>query len=519
MGIVVGDNTHLTHFGPNHYDPAKMKRVASGILPLIAVNRRAPEPLHRQIYDAHRKAILSGNLRPGQRIPSSRVLAFELGVSRFPVLNAYAQLLAEGYLQTRVGAGTIVSNSLPDQFTSSGPARAQEVASRPSSRSAPRLVAHRTSTLSVENSPWHRGSGAFNVGEVATDQFPLHLWSRLVARNCRKMDARAYHYGDQLGYRPLRETIARYLRTSRSLRCDASQIMIVSGSQQALELSARVLLDPGSRVWVEEPCYRLARDVFALAGCRLITVPVDNEGLDVAEGVRRCRNARVAFVTPSHQFPLGMTMSASRRLQLLDWAQRSGSWILEDDYDSEYRYDSLPIASLQGLDTNARVIYIGTFSKVIFPSLRMGYIVIPSDLVDRFITIRRAMDLGAPTFYQAVLADFIGEGHFERHVRRMRVLYHERRSTLVAAIRTYLRSMVGIYGSEAGMHLTISLQYHENDVEIARRAAEQNLWLWPLSPSYLGKKPRQGLILGFGNTHPSEIPRAVRKLKDLLRSA
>src|ERR1700676_1951607 len=207
--------------------------------------------------------------------------------------------------------------------------------------------------------------------------------------------------------------------------------MVVSGSQQALEISARVVLDPGSRVWVEEPGYRLARDVFALNGCHPVPVPVDKEGLDVAAGIQQCRNARAAFVTPSHQFPLGVTMSASRRLQLVDWAQNSGSWIIEDDYDSEFRYESLPIASLQGLDSNSRVIYIGTFSKVLFPSLRVGYIVIPSDLVDRFLAIRRVMDLGAPGFFQLVLADFIGEGHFARHIRRMRTLYAERRRVLI----------------------------------------------------------------------------------------
>lgn len=490
-----------------------MKRVASGILPLITVDRKASQPLHRQIYDAHRTAILNGSLRPGQRIPSTRVLASELGVSRFPVLNAYAQLFAEGYLESRVGAGTVVSSALPDQFTTSTPPAGARVAA---TRSGPRSVAKRSSILRRENSPWHRGSGAFNVGEVAFDQFPLQIWSRLVARCCRKMDRMAFHYGDQMGSRILRETIARYLRTSRSLRCEADQIMIVSGSQQALELSARVLLDPYSRVWVEEPCYRLAREVFALAGCRIITVPIDHEGLDVAAGIQRSRKARAAFVTPSHQFPLGVTMSASRRLQLLDWAQSAGSWIIEDDYDSEYRYDSLPIASLQGLDNNARVIYIGTFSKVLFPSLRLGYLVIPLDLVDRFLVIRRAMDLGPPTFYQEVLADFIGEGHFERHIRRMRVLYHERRSVLVASIRKELGSKVEVLGSEAGMHLTITLKEKGSDVEIAQRAANQNLWIWPLSPSYLNEAAQQGFILGFGNTTPAEIPRAVRKLRDLL---
>ena len=329
------------------------------------------------------------------------------------------------------------------------------------------------------------------------------------------MDTQSFHYGDQMGSEALRETIASYLRTARSLHCEAEQIMIVSGSQQALELSARVLLDPGSRVWVEEPCYRLARDVFRLTGCHLVAVPIDQEGMDVAAGIKRWRKARAAFVTPSHQFPLGVTMSASRRFQLLEWAQNTGSWIIEDDYDSEYRYESLPIASLQGLDANARVIYIGTFSKVLFPSLRLGYLVIPSDLVDRFLAIRRAADLGPPTFYQEVLADFIREGHFARHLRRMRVLYFERRTALVDSISKELGSMVEILGGEAGMHLVVTLPNGSRDLEIAARASRQNLWLWPLSPSYLGEA-LPGFILGFGGTAVEEIPRAVRKLRNLL---
>ncbi len=292
--------------------------------------------------------------------------------------------------------------------------------------------------------------------------------------------------------------------------------MIVSGSQQALEISARVLLDPGSPVWVEEPGYRLAQDAFALNGCRLIPVPVDEEGLDVSAAIKRCRRARAALVTPSHQFPLGMTMSASRRFQLLDWAQSTGSWIIEDDYDSEYRYESLPIASLQGLDANARAIYIGTFSKVLFPSLRLGYIVIPPDLIDSFLRIRRAMDLGPPTLLQEVLTDFINEGHFGRHIRRMRILYRERRTALVEGIRKELGSIAQVIGDEAGMHLAITLKNGRRDLEIAERAARQNFWLWPLSPSYTGKALHSGFILGFGSTTVAEIPRAVGKLRNFL---
>jgi GntR family transcriptional regulator/MocR family aminotransferase len=492
-----------------------MKKAPSGILPIIAVDRRAPNALYKQIYDAYRTAIVERRLRSGQRIPSTRALASELGVSRFPVLNAYAQLLAEGYFETRVGAGTVVSSSLPEQIGSSQPTAARLAATR----SGPRPVSRRCSLLpAFDPGPWLRGWGAFSVGQIAFDQFPLQIWSNLVARHCRNMGARSFNYGDHMGSKPFRETIATYLRTARSLRCEAEQIMIVSGSQQALEISARVLLDSGSRVWVEDPGYRLARDVFALAGGHLVPVPVDNEGLDVAAGIKRCRKARAAFVTPSHQFPLGVTMSASRRLQLLDWAQNSGSWIIEDDYDSEYRYESLPIASLQGLDANSRVIYIGTFSKVLFPSLRLGYIVIPTDLIDRFLTIRRAMDLCPSSFYQDVLADFIREGHFARHIRRMRVVYRERRSTLVENISKELGASVEVLGDEAGMYLAVSLRTGGRDVQIAQRAAREKLWLWPLSVSYLGEMARQGFILGFGSTVVAEIPRALHKLRNLLTS-
>lgn len=490
----------------------QMKRVASGILPIIAVDRSLSKALHRQIYDAYRAAIVDGRLRPGQRIPSTRVLASEIAVSRFPVLNAYAQLLAEGYLESRVGAGTVVSGSLPDQLTSSQPTGAPHAATR----SGPRPVAKCCSSLPrIEAMPWMLNWGAFRVGQVAFDQFPLHVWSNLVARRCRGMEAESAHYGKLMGSVVLRNAIANYLKIARSVRCDAEQVMIVNGSQQALEIAARVLLDSGSRVWIEQPGYHLARDVFALNGCHPVPVPVDTQGMDVAAGIRKCRKARAAFVTPSHQFPLGVTMSASRRLQLVDWAQSSGSWIIEDDYDSEFRYESLPIASLQGLDANSRVIYIGTFSKVLFPSLRLGYLVLPSDLVERFHMVRRVMDLGPPTLYQEVLADFIDEGHFARHIRRMRVLYSELRSVLVDRLIQDLGSMVEVVGDEAGMHLSVLLRNGHRDMEVAERAARQNLSLWPLSPSYLGQA-RQGFILGFGGTTITEIPNAVRKLRSLL---
>jgi len=491
-----------------------MKRVASGILPVVAIDRTSAIPLHRQIYNGFRSAILEGRIRPGQRIPSTRVLATEIRVSRFPVLNAYAQLLAEGYLESRVGAGTVISSSLPEQLMSSRPIGTKTL--RP--KHGARRVAMRSSVLPLkENFPWMVHLGAFRVGQVAFAQFPHQIWSSLAARHCRAMNASSVHYGNPMGNEVLRRAIADYLKIARSVHCRPEQVLIVNGSQQALEITSRVLLESGTPVWIEEPCYRLAHHVFKLNGCKLIPVPVDEEGLDVAAGITKCPKARAAFVSPSHQFPLGVTMSASRRLRLIEWAQRSGAWIIEDDYDSEYRYESQPISSLQGLDPNSRVIYIGTFSKVLFPALRLGYIVVPPDLVDRFVTTRRVMDLGSPSFHQEVLADFIQEGHFERHIRRMRTFYGELRRLLVCTLREYMATTLSLVGDEAGMHVTAVLNTPHCDEEVAARAVHQKLSLWPLSRLYLNR-PRQGFVLGFGGVAPNEISPAVHKLRTLLDS-
>jgi GntR family transcriptional regulator/MocR family aminotransferase len=321
-----------------------------------------------------------------------------------------------------------------------------------------------------------------------------------------------------MGDLSLRQALAAYLGTARAVRCEAEQIMVVSGSQQALEITVRVLLDPGQPVWVEEPGYGGARDALAMAGARLVPVPVDQEGLDVAAGIRICRRARAALVTPSHQYPLGATMSASRRLQLLDWAQATGSWIIEDDYDSEYRYESQPIAALQGLDRDARVIYIGTFSKVLFPALRVGYLVIPADLVERFAAVREAMDICPPALTPAVLADFIVEGHFARHLRRTSLLYSERRSALVESLRRHFGPRLRVVGAEAGIHL-VALLDRPGDRSIALRAAREGLWAMPLSACYLGKPLHHGLVLGYGGTSVEEMPKAVDRLRRVIGSS
>jgi GntR family transcriptional regulator / MocR family aminotransferase len=495
----------------------EMKKIPSGIVPIIRVDRRAPEPLQWQIYNAYRAAIVARTLRPKQRVPSTRTLAADLGISRIPVLNAYAQLLAEGYFESHVGVATVISSTLPDQVT-----RPQKAVISSGSPSGPRPISQACAHLRTMQNvvPWLGGRwGAFNVGQPALDQFPSQIWSRLLVRQARKLPMASMHYGHPMGSRDLREAIASYVRTARGVRCEGEQIMIVSGSQQALEISARVLLDPKSRVWMEEPGYRFARDVFDLHGCQVVPVPVDEEGLNVAAGIERCHTARAALVTPSHQYPLGVIMSASRRLQLLEWAHHSGAWIIEDDYDSEYRYDGMPIASLQGLDQNDRVVYIGTFSKVLFPSLRLGYIVIPPDLVGRFLSVRITIEITPPAFSQAVLADFIQEGHFSRHIRRMRLLYRERRSAMFDSLRNELDVPVEVKGEHAGMHLSITLPHGFKDHEIAERAMEERLWLAPLSASYLEHPAPQGFVLGFSNTAPQEIRRAVRKLRDVIHAS
>lgn len=492
-----------------------MRTASDGLMPVVAVQRGGPLPLHRQICDGLRAAILRQELRPGQRVPSSRSLAADLGVSRIPVLDAYAQLLAEGYFEARAGAGTFVSSTLPEITGAYG----APLAPPPPAR---RRLARRAALVpNYERAPWRMGWGPFGLHQSAVDHLPFAVWGRLALRHARNPRAGALQQLNPLGLPRLRETLCTYLRTARGVRCEPGQIMIVGGSQHGLDLIARVLCDPGAPVWIEEPGYWLARNVFLASGCRLVPVPVDEEGLDVAAGLRLCPKPRLVYVTPSHQFPLGAIMSATRRMQLLAWAQRAGAWIVEDDYDSEYRYGTQPVPSLQGLDAGARVLYVGTFSKVLFPALRLGYVVFPPDLLDRFMAVRHAMDICPPYFNQEVLADFIADGHFARHIQRMRARYRERRATLVAALRAAFGERIELHGAETGLHLPVTFAAARgfDDVALATAAAQQGLWLWPLSPASLGRARRQGFILGFGSSSTREIPAAVQQLQRLLAFA
>jgi GntR family transcriptional regulator/MocR family aminotransferase len=472
------------------------------------VDRAAARPIHRQICAALREAIAEHRIRPGQRLPSTRTLASALAVSRITVLNAFEQLLAEGYLESRAGSGTFVSSTIPDDE-----AGLPRPLSRPRVlRSSVRPVARHPAGLLRAPEPWLQGFGAFRMSEPALDQFPFEAWARLLARHARKLEPRALNYGSPMGDLRLRQALAAYLRTARAVRCEAEQIMVVSGSQQAIEIAARVLVDPGLPVWIEEPGYGGARDALTMAGARLVPVPVDHEGLDVAAGTRACPDARAAVVTPSHQYPLGATMSATRRLQLLDWAQARGAWIIEDDYDSEYRYESQPIAALQGLDRDARVVYVGTFSKVLFPALRVGYLVVPPDLVDRFCAVREAIDICPGGLVAGPLAEFISEGHFARHLRRTGQLYRERRTALVEALRLGFGTRLRVVGAEAGIHL-VALCGRPRDRAIAARAALHRLWVMPLSSCYLGTPRKNGFVLGYGGTSAADMTAAVERLR------
>ena len=326
-------------------------------------------------------------------------------------------------------------------------------------------------------------------------------------------------YGDPAGCLPLRQAIADYLRTARAVVCEASQVLIVSGSQMALRLCATALLKSGDEVCVEDPGYPGAKSALTATGATIRPVRVDEEGLVVRLMGSRKRLGRVAYVTPSHQYPLGMSMSASRRLELLEWARRHHSWIIEDDYDSEYRFASRPLAALQGMDTAARVIYVGTFSKVLFPSLRIGYLVVPRSLVRTFIDHREAFDIFSPTLYQLALRDFLTDGHFARHLRRMRAVYQSRRDALVNGIRQKLHPLLTVANADAGMHLTAWLSPGLDDRDVVRRAAARGISAIALSSCYAGKPARMGLVLGFGGADEAEIGRAVDTLAEVIHSA
>jgi GntR family transcriptional regulator/MocR family aminotransferase len=488
------------------------------LLSVIHLDRTADQPLYRQIYDGIRLAIVNRQLEPGMRLPSSRDLADILDVSRNTIINAIDQLIAEGYMETRPGAGTYVTRSLPEdimRFFSEPSPRSQSVGTE-------RELSVRGRRYAQLADRWQQWTGkhyrskdrVFSIGTPDLNEFPFQLWGQLSARHYRNTPLpRLGQENSAAGLGILREAIAEYLKTSRAVRCDPDQIIIVSGSQHALHIAADVLLDVDDKVWFEEPGYAGARNVFRTTGGDIIPIRVDDEGLDVDAGIKKAPDARLIYTTPSHQFPLGSTMSLARRFKLLDWAEQAGAWIIEDDYDSEFRYSGHPLASLQGLDVHNRVIYIGTFSKVLFPALRLGYMVVPPDLVGTFRAARTVMDQCPPVVPQAVVADFIMEGHFSRHIRRMRKLYGEKRDRFVDAVEHYLGDCVTLKHSEAGMHVTCWLSDNLHAGLVWQRACEHEIEVIPLSVYYCDTPTNvNGLMLGYTGASCDNIERGVEKL-------
>jgi GntR family transcriptional regulator / MocR family aminotransferase len=468
-------------------------------------------PLHRQVYRALRVAILDGTLGSGARLPSTRALTRELGLSRTPIVLAYEQLLAEGYATARAGSGTYAARTLAP----GAPApRGTEPARVPSS---PRLS--RFGSRAVESArglpSWRLRDTPlpydFRYGRSASGDFPHDAWRRVLARCARRASEESLDYGVPEGLASLRAAIADYASRTRAVRCAPDDVVIVNGSQQGLDLAARVLVDPGDTVVLEEPHYAGARRVFEAAGARVCAVPVDGDGLRVAE---LPRTARLAYVTPSHQFPTGAVLPAPRRLALLAWAERAGAWLVEDDYDSEYRYAARPVESLQGLDSAGRVLYVSTFSKVLFPSLRLGYVVVPRTLRRAFRAAKSLSDTGTSALEQAALAEFIREGYLARHVSRSRVRNAARRAALLEAIRDHLGGAAEVTGADAGLHVLLWLRGLPGSrlPALVRAAEDLGVGVYPVTPHCSAPPRDAGLVLGYASLTERSIREGIRCL-------
>ncbi|NJL55537.1 PLP-dependent aminotransferase family protein [bacterium] len=486
-------------------------RESAALFTALSLDPSASLPLYRQLYEGLREAILARKLQSGAQLPSTRMLSTDLGISRSTVVGAYEQLLAEGYIEGKVGAGTYVAGTLPDELLCTQNSRVNTSCPEPANS----ILSQRgmlLATTSVTAAPSEGLPCAFRSGIPALDLFPVEVWAQIISKCLRRASSELFAYSHPAGYQPLREAITSYLGAVRAIHCCPEQVVIVSGSQQGLDLAARVLLDPGDPAWVEDPGYLGARGALSGAGARLIPVPVDKEGLQVAVGIADCKNARLVCITPSHQNPLGVTMSLSRRLELLKWASDSGAWILEDDYDSEYRYMGRPLAALKGLDTEGRVIYIGTFSKVMFPALRLGYLVLPLSLVDAFVSARALVDRHPPLLEQVALTYFIKEGHFARHIRRMRSLYKERQDALVRAAQSLLAGSLEVSPNASGMHLIGWLPEGTSDCIASQQAFAYGVEVVPLSRYKITADLRHGLMLGYTAINTEQIHQGVQQL-------
>lgn len=497
-------------------------KLVSADLLIDGLDRTGAVPLHTQVYQGLRDSILDGRLRPGASMPSTRDLPSLLGVSRNTVLAAYDQLQSEGFIEPRVGSGTYVAHSIPDQYLRAQRAARPKSVSPAPTADPPRLSARGERMVAApafQKTFWRRPE-AFYPGLPDYELLPLDVWRKLSDKRLTQPRRTYLGYGNPGGYGPLRMVIAEYLSASRGVRCRPEQVIIISGSQQGIDLTTRVLVDEGEQIWMEDPGYGGARSVFQAAGADVVPVPVDNEGIVVDEGIRCAPQARMAFVTPSHQYPLGHSMSPARRQELLDWAVKNRAYIIEDDYDSEIRYSGRPQSALQGMPEGSdRVIYIGTFSKVLFPSLRLGYMVVPDNLVDAFRAARSLSDRHQSTLDQATLADFIVEGHFTRHLRRTRVAYAERQECMLERLAKETPGIIRAAPDPAGMSLVGWLPDGVSDLQLSERLAAAGIYAPPLSYFSMTEQPRGALLLGYTGFAPYRIRYGATKLGATVRQA
>jgi GntR family transcriptional regulator / MocR family aminotransferase len=478
------------------------RRSAASAHSWLEVNRQTQTPFYLQIYERLRAAITAGTLRPGERLPSARSLASQLATARGTVDAAYELLASQGYVVGRGAAGTIVAPTLANVLSSRRPAAPNTPSQKAPARKPDTVAA-------IAPKP-------FQLGLPAMDAFPRTVWSRLATRRARELTLIGMSYPDPFGYQPLREAIASYLAVARGFNCSPDSIVITGGYQSTLAMIARAVLKPGDDVWVEDPGYTDTSRALTMAGANLVPVSVDEHGLDVAAGVARSAHARFAVVTPSHQAPLGVTLDLPRRLSLLAWAIKAGSWVVEDDYDGEFRYDSKPLPALKSLDERDRVLYVGSFSKVMFPGLRLGYLVLPDSLVDTFARVRHILYRDGSIFIPSVVTDFMTGGHFARHVKRMRQLYAERRGALARALVDAFADRVNIELQAGGMQLIAHLGDGYNDVEVAKRANAQGLAVSPLSPRSVENHRGPALMLSFTNIPVERARREARRLQEAI---